>query len=61
MGGRLFFVYLCKYVRVFDDIKNKIINVRRGEKWMVMKKFYFWIKLFVIGFDLIEIGINIVL
>lgn len=57
----LFFVYLCKYVRVIDDIKNKIINVRRGEKWMVMKKFYFWIKLFVIGFDLIEIGINIVL
>lgn len=61
MGGGLFFVYLCKYVRVIDDIKNKIINVRRGEKWMVMKKFYFWIKLFVIGFDLIEIGINIVL
>lgn len=28
----LFFVYLCKYVRVIDDIKNKIINVRMGKK-----------------------------
>lgn len=38
VGGMLFSVYSRKHVRATDDIKNKTINVRRGEKRTATKK-----------------------